>query len=246
VSKDITACVIVIGNEILSGRTQDLNVAYIGKRCDEIGIRLMETRIIPDIEATIVATINECRGVFTYVFTTGGIGPTHDDITAASVALAFAKKVERRAEAVAVMDNYYESGKLTEARLKMADVPADSVLIDNPVSAAPGFQLDNVFVMAGVPIIMQAMFEGIVDRLAGGEAMLMESVATNLGESALAVELSQLQDSYTDVSIGSYPYFKKGKVGVNLVMRSTDQARLTQLKKDLQLMIKNLGGKIVD
>jgi molybdenum cofactor synthesis domain-containing protein len=246
VSKDITACVIVIGNEILSGRTQDLNVAYIGKRCDEIGIRLMETRIIPDLEATIVATINECRSVFTYVFTTGGIGPTHDDITAASVALAFAKKLERRAEAVAVMDDYYESGKLTEARLKMADVPVDAVLIDNPVSAAPGFQLDNVFVMAGVPIIMQAMFEGIVDRLAGGEAMLMESVATNLGESALAVELSQLQDSYTDVSIGSYPYFKKGKVGVNLVIRSTDQARLTQLKKDLQLMIKNLGGKIVD
>ncbi len=245
-SKDITACVIVIGNEILSGRTQDLNVAYIGKRCDEIGIRLMETRIIPDLEATIVATINECRSVFTYVFTTGGIGPTHDDITAASVALAFAKKLERRAEAVAVMDDYYESGKLTEARLKMADVPVDAVLIDNPVSAAPGFQLDNVFVMAGVPIIMQAMFEGIVDRLAGGEAMLMESVATNLGESALAVELSQLQDSYTDVSIGSYPYFKKGKVGVNLVIRSTDQARLTQLKKDLQLMIKNLGGKIVD
>lgn len=245
-SKNITACVIVIGNEILSGRTQDLNVAYIGKRCDEIGIRLMETRIIPDVEATIVATINECRSVFTYVFTTGGIGPTHDDITAASVALAFAKKLERRAEAVAVMDNYYESGKLTEARLKMADVPADSVLIDNPVSAAPGFQLGNVFVMAGVPIIMQAMFEGIVDRLAGGDAMLMESVATNLGESALAVELSQLQDSYADVSIGSYPYFKKGKVGVNLVIRSTDQARLRQLKKDLQLMIKNLGGKIVD
>lgn len=245
-SKEITACVIVIGNEILSGRTQDLNVAYIGKRCDELGIRLIETRIIPDVEATIVATINECRALFTYVFTTGGIGPTHDDITAASVALAFAKKIERRAEAVEIMDNYYESGKLTEARLKMADVPADSVLIDNPVSAAPGFQLENVFVMAGVPIIMQAMFEGIVDRLAGGEAMLMESVATNLGESTLAVELSRLQDSYTDVSIGSYPYFKKDKVGVNLVIRSTDQSRLTELKKDLQLMIKNLGGEILD
>ncbi|MBT7950616.1 MAG: competence/damage-inducible protein A [Gammaproteobacteria bacterium] len=245
-NKEITACVIVIGNEILSGRTQDLNVAYIGKRCDELGIRLMQTRIIPDVEATIVATINECRRMFTYIFTTGGIGPTHDDITAASVALAFAKKIERRAEAVEVMDNYYESGKLTEARLKMADVPADSILIDNPVSAAPGFQLENVFVMAGVPIIMQAMFEGIVDRLAGGKAMLMESVATNLGESALALELSRLQDAYTDVSIGSYPYFKKGKVGVNLVIRSIEQSRLTQLKKELQLMIEKLGGKIVD
>jgi molybdenum cofactor synthesis domain-containing protein len=246
VSKEITACVIVIGNEILSGRTQDLNVAYIGKRCDELGIRLMQTRIIPDIEATIVATVNECRAQFSYVFTTGGIGPTHDDITSASVARAFAKKIERRAEAVAVMDNYYEPGKLTEARLKMAEVPEDSTLIDNPVSAAPGFQLENVFVMAGVPVIMQAMFESIVDRLAGGEAMLMDSVATNLGESALAADLSELQDAYTDVSIGSYPYFKKGKVGVNLVMRSTDQDRLQRLKKDIQLMIKNLGGKLVD
>jgi len=246
VSKNVTACVIIIGNEILSGRTQDLNVAYIGKRCDEIGIRLMHTRIIPDIEETIVTTLNECRKLFDYVFTSGGIGPTHDDITAASVALAFNKKLIRSAQAVALLDNYYEAGKLTEARLKMADVPQDSILIDNPVSAAPGFQLENVFVMAGVPIIMQAMFEAIVERLAGGEAMLMANVATNLGESGLASELSKLQDAYTDISIGSYPFFKQGKLGVNLVMRGTDESRLALLQKDIQLMIEKLGGEVID
>ena len=240
-SKNVTACVIVIGNEILSGRTQDLNVAYIGKRCDEIGIRLMHTRIIPDLEETIVTTVNECRKLFDYVFTSGGIGPTHDDITSASVARAFNKELIRSAEAVALLDNYYESGKLTEARLKMADVPQDSILIDNPVSAAPGFQLENVFVMAGVPVIMQAMFEAIVERLAGGEAMLMTSVATNLGESALASELSKLQDTYADISIGSYPFFKQGKLGVNLVMRCTDKSRLALLQKDIRLMIEKLG-----
>ena len=245
-SKNVTACVIIIGNEILSGRTQDLNVAYIGKRCDEIGIRLMHTRIIPDIEETIVTTLNECRKLFDYVFTSGGIGPTHDDITAASVALAFNKKLIRSAQAVALLDNYYEAGKLTEARLKMADVPQDSILIDNPVSAAPGFQLENVFVMAGVPIIMQAMFEAIVERLAGGEAMLMANVATNLGESGLASELSKLQDAYTDISIGSYPFFKQGKLGVNLVMRGTDESRLALLQKDIQLMIEKLGGEVID
>jgi molybdenum cofactor synthesis domain-containing protein len=246
VSKNVTACVIVIGNEILSGRTQDLNVAYIGKRCDEIGIRLMHTRIIPDLEETIITTVNECRMLFDYVFTSGGIGPTHDDITSASIARAFNKELIRSAEAVALLDNYYEAGKLTEARLKMADVPQDSILIDNPVSAAPGFQLENVFVMAGVPVIMQAMFEAIVERLSGGEAMLMTSIATNLGESALASELSKIQDAFSDVSIGSYPFFKQGKLGVNLVMRCTDESRLALLQKDIKLMIEKLGGEVID
>ena len=245
-SKDITACVIIIGNEILSGRTQDVNLTYIGKRCDELGIQLNETRVIPDREATIITTVNECRGLFTYVFSTGGIGPTHDDITSASIARAFGKKIVRHPEAVAAMDRYYEPGKLTEARLKMADVPEDSVLIDNPVSGAPGFQLDNVFVMAGIPIIMQAMFEGITGRLTGGAPILTDNVATNLGESALAEELAKVQAGYEDVSVGSYPYFKKGKLGVNLVLRSTDELRLAQLADELKLMIKNLKGEVVE
>lgn len=245
-AKDITACVIIIGNEILSGRTQDLNLAYIGKRCEELGIHLNETRVIPDIEATIVTTVNECRGLFTYVFTTGGIGPTHDDITSASIAAAFGKEITRRAAAVAAMDSYYEPGKLNEARLKMADVPEDSILIDNPISGAPGFQLDNVFVLPGVPMIMQAMFEGITDRLTGGAPILTANVATNLGEGALAEALGKLQNNYADVSIGSYPYFKKGKLGVNLVLRSTDAERLKLLKKELVVMIKSLRGEIVE
>ena len=245
-SKDYSACVIIIGNEILSGRTQDLNLAYIGKRCDELGIALLETRVIPDLEDKIVATVNECRRNFSYVFTTGGIGPTHDDITSAAIALAFNKKIVRSEEAVAVMDSYYESGKLTESRLKMADVPEDSILIDNPVSAAPGFQLENVFVFAGVPMILQAMFDGIADRLIGGAPVITANVATNLGESALAEKLGLLQDNYSDVSIGSYPYFKMGKLGVNLVLRSTDAARVEALKQELLSMILSLGGEVVD
>ena len=244
-SKEYTACVIIIGNEILSGRTQDANLSYIGKRCDELGIRLTEARVISDDEATIVDTVNHYRANFDYVFTTGGIGPTHDDITSASVALAFGKKIIRHPDAVAVMDEYYDTGQLTEARLKMADVPEDATLIDNPVSAAPGFQLENVFVLPGVPVIMQAMFEGIVDGLAGGSPMLTDNVATNLGESMMAKELGQVQDRYPDISIGSYPYFKKGKIGVNLVLRGTDADLLDEVKQALHSMIEGLGGEVV-
>jgi molybdopterin-biosynthesis enzyme MoeA-like protein len=245
VSKDNSACVIIIGNEILSGRTQDLNLGYIGRRCDGLGISLVESRVIPDLEARIVDTVNECRRHFSYVFTTGGIGPTHDDITSAAIARAFDRKIVRSEEAVAAMSRYYEPGKLTEARLKMADVPENAILIDNPVSGAPGFQLENVFVLAGIPMIMEAMFDGISDRLIGGAPVITANVATNLGESTLAEKLANLQDSYADVSIGSYPYFKKGKVGVNLVLRSTDAARIDALKLELLSMIKSLRGEVV-
>jgi len=240
-----TACLIIIGNEILSGRTQDSNLAFIGKRCDQLGIRLRETRIIPDVEETIASTVNECRCRFTYLFTTGGIGPTHDDITSAALARAFDLKLVRNPAAVAAMDQYYEAGKLNEARLKMADVPETALLIDNPVSGAPGFQLENVFVLPGVPLIMQAMFEGIVDRLTGGEPMLTMSIATNLTEGQIARELDDLQARYQDISIGSYPYFKKGKLGVNIVSRGTDQARLEDLAGELENMILHLDGQVL-
>ena len=244
-SNEFSACVIIIGNEILSGRTQDANLAYIGKRCDELGIRLTEARVIADDETTLIDTVNHYRANFDYVFTTGGIGPTHDDITSASVALAFAKKIIRHPDAVAVMDDYYDTGQLTEARLKMADVPEDAILIDNPVSAAPGFQLENVFVLPGVPVIMQAMFDGIADRLAGGEPMLTANVATNLGESMMAKELGLVQARYPAISIGSYPYFRKGKIGVNLVLRGTDADLLDAVKGALHDMIGSLGGEVV-
>ena len=240
-----TACVLIIGDEILSGRTQDINLAYIGKRCDQLGIRLKETRVIPDVEATIITTVNECRAKFTYLFTTGGIGPTHDDITSASIAKAFGLKLIRHPGAVEAMDKYYEAGKLNEARLKMADVPETAELINNPISGAPGFQLENIFVLPGVPLIMQAMFEGIVDRLTGGAPMLTTNIATNLTEGTIASALDELQTRYEDISIGSYPYFKKGKLGVNVVSRGTDKERLNELAEELKKMVLDLDGKIL-
>ncbi|MGY8813147.1 MAG: competence/damage-inducible protein A [Gammaproteobacteria bacterium] len=239
-----TAAVIIIGNEILSGRTRDANLSFIGGRCDELGIDLKEARVIPDDEQTIIDTVNLYRSLFNYVFTTGGIGPTHDDITAASIARAFNVKLERNAEAVTTMDKYYPEGKLNEARLKMADVPLGAVLIDNPVSAAPGFQMENVFVLPGVPSIMQAMFNGMTDRLVGGLPMLTESVKTNLPEGTLAPNLAMIQDTYPNVSIGSYPFFRIGMLGVNLVLRSTDDDSLRQATDNVKDMIIKLEGKI--
>ena len=242
----ITACLIIIGNEILSGRTQDANLAIVGKKCDALGIRLTETRVIPDVEANIITTVNACRADFTYVFTTGGIGPTHDDITAAAIARTFDVELERNSEAVEAMDRYYEPGRLTEARLKMADIPAGARLIDNPVSGAPGFQLENVFVLPGVPAIMEAMFEGLADRLVGGDPILTENVTTNLAESVIANDLGALQEKYPDVSMGSYPYFRKGKLGVNLVLRATDAARMEVAADELKTAIIRLNGKVLN
>lgn len=241
----ITACLIIIGNEILSGRTQDANLAIIGKKCDVLGIRLAETRIIPDVEADIVATVNSCRAQFTYVFTTGGIGPTHDDITAAAIARAFKVAVERNDEAVNALDRYYEPGLLTEARLKMADIPEGARLIDNPVSGAPGFQLENVLVLPGVPSIMEAMFDGLTERLVGGAPILTENILTNLPESVIAPDLGTLQEKFPDVSMGSYPYFKKGKLGVNLVLRGIDGARMNDAAEELSAAILGLNGKVL-
>lgn len=239
-ASNYTACLVIIGNEILSGRTQDKNLAYLGKRCDELGINLLECRVVPDDQSEIVSTLQACAAKFNYVFTTGGIGPTHDDITAAAVARAFAVELERREDAVDAMLAYYGPDKLNEARLKMADLPAGASLVDNPVSGAPGFQIENVFVFAGVPQIMQAMFEGIVDRLTGGEPMLSENITTSLTESILARGLGEIQEQYPEVSIGSYPFFRDGRTGVNLVMRSADQGRLQAVSVKVGKLIAEL------
>ena len=242
----ITACLIIIGNEILSGRTQDANLAIAGKKCDALGIRLTEARVIADVEADIVETVNACRRLFTYVFTTGGIGPTHDDITAAALARAFDVELLRNEEAVNALDRYYEPGRLTDARLKMADIPAGARLIDNPVSGAPGFQLENVFVLPGVPAIMEAMFDGLTDRLVGGDPILTDNVTTNLPESDVAADLGELQEKYPDVGMGSYPYFRKGKLGLNLVLRSTDGARMNAAAEELAAAIIRLNGRVLN
>jgi molybdenum cofactor synthesis domain-containing protein len=241
-----TACLIIIGNEILSGRTQDANLSYLGRRCDELGVPLLEARAIPDVEETIIASVNACRAAFDYVFTTGGIGPTHDDITAAAIARAFGVEVVRNPDAVAAMDAYYEPGRLNDARLKMADIPAGAALIPNPVSGAPGFQLENVFVLPGVPMIMQAMFEEITDRLTGGAPILSDSIRTNLREGAIAEGLGRIQAANPETGIGSYPYFRHGRLGVNLVIRSTEQARIETVKREILGLIQELQGRVLE
>ena len=240
------AGVIIIGNEILSGRTQDANLSYIASRLEQAGIVLAEAIVIPDIEEVIIHTVKSYSERFNYVFTTGGIGPTHDDITAASIARAFDKELVRNPEAVARMENYYEPGQLTEARLRMANMPEGARLVDNPVSAVPGFQIENVYVLAGVPNIMQGMMDGLIGRLTGGPPILTASVSTNLTESRIAEGMGKIQDLTGEVSIGSYPYFKQGKLGVNVVLRSTDKSLLLKQYELIVELIKDTGGKVFD
>jgi molybdenum cofactor synthesis domain-containing protein len=237
-----TACLLIIGNEILSGRTQDANLPYLAKRLGEIGVRLKEVRVVADEEPAIVKAVNETRGTYDYVFTTGGIGPTHDDITSGCVAKAFGAMLERNAEAVRRLERHYPPGGLNEARLRMAEIPVGATLIDNPVSTAPGFRLGNVYVMAGVPRIMQAMFEGIAPTLVGGKPMLSRSVSCTLGEGVLAKGLGEIQARHPAVDIGSYPYYRVGGFGVSLVARGTDAAELETVAQAIAAMITSLGA----
>lgn len=235
-----TAAILVIGDEILSGRTKDKNIGYIADRLTEVGIDLKEVRIVSDEQPDIVAALNALRARYTYVFTTGGIGPTHDDITADSVAAAFGVSINVDERAVAVMLERYERSDLTEARLRMARIPDGAELIANPVSKAPGFNIGNVFVMAGVPSIMQAMMDDVVPRLKGGQTMHSETVEAGMGEGAVAKPLGALQDKFPDVSIGSYPYQRDGKFQTSLVLRSRDAARLQQAAEQLKVILADL------
>ncbi len=238
----VTACVLIIGNEILSGRTQDENLGFLARGLNEAGIRLREARVIPDVPDVIVATVNDVRARFDYVFTTGGIGPTHDDITAQCIADAFGVPLILHPDAKRLLETHYPPGQLNEARLRMARVPEGATLLPNPISRAPGFQIGNVFVLPGVPNIMQGIFEQLRYRLSGGDKVLSRSVSCKLGEGALANELSALQDRYPDVEIGSYPYFRRGDFGVTLVLRGTDRPRLVAATEDVKVLIRDLGG----
>ena len=240
--REVTAALIVIGNEVLSGRTKDANLPYLAARLNDIGIRLKEARVVPDDEDAIVGAVNECRGSYDYVFTTGGIGPTHDDITAQSVARAFGVALRRHPEAVARLGRHYSPGEFNEARLRMANIPEGGTLIDNPVSAAPGFQIGNVFVMAGVPAIMRAMFEGLKHRLVGGEPLLSRTIKTTLPEGVVAQGLGALQARFPDVEIGSYPSFARREPGVRVVLRSTDAGRLEVATNELIEVVRSLEG----
>lgn len=237
----VTACMIVIGNEVLSGRTRDANLAWIAPRLTEIGVRLMEARVIPDIEAVIVETVRAVRGRFDYVFTTGGIGPTHDDITADSMAKAFDLGIGIDPRARARLERHYAPGELTDARLRMARIPDGAALIDNPVSTAPGFRLGNVYVMAGVPVIFQAMFESIRHELVGGAPLLSRSIGAEIAESRLADPLRALQDRYGAVEMGSYPFFRGGRAGCSIVLRSTDPALLDRAAEEVKGIMRDQG-----
>jgi molybdenum cofactor synthesis domain-containing protein len=234
------ASLIIIGNEILSGRTQDKNLSYLATWLNEIGIQLSEVRVIRDEEDEIVDTVNLLRKKYNYVFTTGGIGPTHDDITSESIAKAFNVDLETNPQALAILKEYYKDSELTEARLKMTKIPKGAELVENPVSKAPGFKIENVFVMAGIPKIMQGMLEGAKIHLSVGEPMKSESVDVFMPESFIAEELSNLQDKFKDVEIGSYPFVKDGKYGTSLVMRSFDETKLSDCKSQMEHMISKL------
>ncbi|GLQ07290.1 competence/damage-inducible protein A [Sneathiella chinensis] len=241
--KLVTAAMLVIGDEILSGRTQDKNVSFVATALGEIGIQLREVRIIPDVEQEIVDAINHFRKKYDYVFTSGGIGPTHDDITADSVAAAFGVGIDHHPEAMEILTRHYETSgiEFNDARKRMARIPDGADLIENPVSKAPGFRLENVFVMAGVPSILQAMMAGVLPLLSGGARMISRTIGVPLAEGKVAQDLGLLQDKYPEVSIGSYPYFRQGEVGTNLVLRSIHGDKLDAAFSDLRVILDGLG-----
>ena len=242
--KNVTACLLIIGNEILSGRTKDANLNFLALELNKLGVQLRECRVIPDVEQTVVDTLNEVRRKFDYVFTTGGIGPTHDDITADCIAKAFGVGISEHPEAVARMTRHYGDVALfTPARRRMARIPHGGVLVDNPVSIAPGFQMENVFTFAGIPKIMQAMFESMKHRLVGGAPVISRTVRTNLPEGIIAEPLGALQKRFDDLDIGSYPGFRNGKVSVSLVLRGTDDARLAAASAELIDTLKKMDGE---
>lgn len=218
----VNAAYIIIGDEILSGRTKDKNLNFLAVNLAKIGISLKEVRVIPDIEKEIIEAVNILRKKFTYVFTSGGIGPTHDDITSLAVAKAFKDKLIKNKEAEQILIHYYGKAGVNEARLKMAYVPSKSKLLDNPVSSAPGFIIDNVIVMAGVPKIMKAMFKAAKKELIGGSKILSRELKISLTESIVAKDLEELQNKFSNVSMGSYPF----NGGTSLVFRSSDIAGL--------------------
>lgn len=241
-----TACILIIGDEILSGRTQDTNIKYMATRLGQLGIRLREARVVPDVPAAIIDALNAARAAYTYVFTTGGIGPTHDDITTACIAAAFGRKVIRHPDAEKKLRAFYKNkGDVNEARLKMAETPdGDGVtLIDNLVTSAPGYRIENVFVMAGVPSIAQAMFEAAVPLLRKGDPVFSGSVDGEVREGDIAADLTALQEKYAGVSLGSYPSVRNNKLCTSIVARATDKALIGAVLGEVAGMMRRYGAE---
>ncbi len=237
----VTAALVIIGDEILSGRTRDANLPYLATWLNARGIGLGEVRIVPDRVAAIVEAVNALRARFDYVFTTGGIGPTHDDITAEAVAEAFGVPLEEHPDAIARLNAHYPPGGLTPARRRMARVPRGGTLIDNPVSIAPGFQIENVFVLAGVPEIMRVMLDSLAHRLVGGAPMQAATLEIPMPESAFAGPLAEIAAARPAVAIGSYPYYREGRAGIHVVVRATDPAAIAEAVEAVAAAARDMG-----
>jgi molybdenum cofactor synthesis domain-containing protein len=242
-----TACLLVIGNEVLSGRTQDANIKFLATRLGEIGIPLREVRVIPDVRATIIETVNAVRPAFDHVFTTGGIGPTHDDITSECIAGAFGVPWEPHPEAWARLERHYKPGEFNTARQRMATLPRGATLIDNAISIAPGYTIGNVHVLAGVPRIMQAMFEALAPSLVGGPPVASRTVhAHGVMEGRIAEGLSDIQARWPELDIGSYPYYRMGGGGVALVAKGTDPDAVGQAAHAITMLLRAIGSQPKD
>ena len=245
-NKKVNAAIIIIGNEILSGRTRDTNTSTIALWLNSIGVKVKEVRVIPDIEETIVDTVNHLRKVNNYVFTTGGIGPTHDDITAQSISKAFNLNYEIHKEAFKILEAYYKPGEFNEGRQKMVWMPKNANLILNPSSGAPGFSLENVFCLPGVPSILKSMLGGLTNSIVGGEPILSQTISLRTVESVIASSLTKVQDENLDVEIGSYPFFQAGKLGVSIVIRSENNSRIDECSLQILNFVKEMKIEVVE
>ena len=242
----VNAAILIIGNEILSGRTQDTNTGTLANWLNSIGVKVNEVRVIPDIEKKIIDTLNVLKEENDYVFTTGGIGPTHDDITAQSVAKAFGLKYEIHKQAFKILEAYYQPGEFNEGRQKMVWMPENAELILNPTSGAPGFSVKNVFCLPGVPSILKSMLGGLKNRIVGGQPILSHTISLKTVESEIASSLTKVQDNNKEVEIGSYPFFHAGKLGVSIVLRSEDQSKIDLCNSQILEFIKEKKIEIVD
>ena len=242
----VNASILIIGNEILSGRTQDTNTSTLATWLNSIGVSVGEVRVIPDVEKIIVESLNFLRSTYDYVFTTGGIGPTHDDITAQAVSKAFGIKYEAHKEAFKILETYYEPGKFTEGRQKMAWMPENAKLILNPTSGAPGFNVENVFSLPGVPSILKSMLGGLTNSIVGGEPIKSLTISLRTVESEIASSLKKVQNDNQDVEIGSYPFFHAGKLGVSIVIRSEDQNKIDKCSSQISKFVNEKKIEVVD
>ena len=242
----VNAAIIIIGNEILSGRTQDTNTSTLATWLNSLGVQVSEVRVIPDEQEKIIDTVNELRKKYDYIFTTGGIGPTHDDITAKSVAEAFNLKYEIHKEGFKILESYYKPGEFNEGRQKMIWMPENAVLILNPTSGAPGFSVENVFCLPGVPSILKSMLGGLKNKIVGGEPIISHTISLRTVESEIANSISKVQNQNSDVEIGSYPFFQAGKLGVSIVLRSESQSKIDICNSQILEIVKNKKIEIVD